>query len=183
MQTDELPNDVVALKRIIVEIHKQSAAEIARLKAEQQAAIEEAVKAAVAAILRRYYGPRSEKFDPRQLLLFGELVVDSPLDTDDTTVPIQSPGAKQCRKGRIWCYLGDEANPYTVYDYTPSRARAGPAKWLSGYEGYLQADAYGGYDGIFHSQNVTEVACWRMRGGSSTTRRTPTKSELRRCCR
>ena len=82
------------------------------------------------------------------------------IHTDDTTVPIQSPGAKQCRKGRIWCYLGDEANPYTVYDYTPSRSRDGPAKWLEGYEGYLQADAYGGYDGIFHSQDVTEVACW-----------------------
>ena len=82
------------------------------------------------------------------------------IHTDDTTVPIQSPGAKQCRKGRIWCYLGDEANPYTVYDYTPNRSRDGPAKWLKGYEGYLQADAYGGYDGIFHSQNVTEVACW-----------------------
>jgi transposase len=82
------------------------------------------------------------------------------IHTDDTPVPIQSPGQKQCRKGRIWCYLGDEANPYTVYDYTPSRSRDGPAKWLSGYGGYLQADAYGGYDGIFHSQNVTEVACW-----------------------
>jgi hypothetical protein len=82
------------------------------------------------------------------------------IHTDDTVVPIQSPGAKQCRKGRIWCYLGDEANPYTVYDYTQSRSRDGPAKWLSGYEGYLQADAYGGDDGIFHSQNVTEVACW-----------------------
>ena len=82
------------------------------------------------------------------------------IHTDDTTVPIQSPGAKQCRKGRIWCYLCDEANSYTVYDYTPNRSRDGPAKWLSGYEGYLQADVYGGYDGIFHSQNVTEVACW-----------------------
>ncbi|MEM8864486.1 MAG: IS66 family transposase [Planctomycetota bacterium] len=82
------------------------------------------------------------------------------IHTDDTVVPIQSRGAKQCRKGRIWCYLGDQANPYTVYDSTPSRSRDGPAKWLSSYEGYLQADAYGGYDGIFHSQNVTEVACW-----------------------
>lgn len=36
----------------------------------------------------------------------------------------------------------------------------GPVKWLSGYEGYLQADAYGGYDGIYHAQGVTEVACW-----------------------
>lgn len=80
--------------------------------------------------------------------------------TDDTTVPIQSPGAKQCRKGRVWCYLGDESNPYTVYDYTPNRKRDGPATWLAGYEGYLQADAYGGYDGIYHAQGVTEVACW-----------------------
>jgi len=80
--------------------------------------------------------------------------------TDDTPVPIQSPGEKQCRKGRIWCYLGDDAHPYIVYDYTPSRTRDGPAKWLQGYVGYLQADAYGGYDGIYHAQNMTEVACW-----------------------
>jgi len=82
------------------------------------------------------------------------------IHTDDTPVPIQSPGAKQCRKGRIWCYLGDAANPYTVYDYTPSRKRDGPQSWLAGFSGYLQADAYGGYDGVFHAQNVREVACW-----------------------
>jgi len=82
------------------------------------------------------------------------------IHTDDTTVPIQSPGEKQCRKGRIWCYLGDADHPYIVYDYTPNRTRAGPAAWLKGYHGYLQADAYGGYDGVYHSQDVTEVACW-----------------------
>ena len=82
------------------------------------------------------------------------------IHTDDTPVPIQSPGAKQCRKGRIWCYLGDAAHPYTVYDYTPSRGRDGPARWLAGYSGYLQADAYGGYDGIFAGGGVIEVACW-----------------------
>ena len=75
-------------------------------------------------------------------------------------MPIESPGEKQCRKGRIWCYLGDDANPYVVYDYTPNRKRDGPATWLGGYSGYLQADAYGGYDGIYHAGGVTEVACW-----------------------
>jgi transposase len=98
-------------------------------------------------------------------LLAERVRASSVIHTDDTTVPIQSPGAAsqqngQCRKGRIWCYLGDEANPYNVYDDTPNRQRAGPAQWLQEYEGYLQADAYGGYDGIFHSRNVTEVACW-----------------------
>jgi transposase len=333
---DELPNDVTALKQLILAEREQ-----------RQAAIDEAVKsridaavqAAVAAILRRYYGPRSETFDPRQLLLFGQRIEALPLDeasiadeageplvtrrvknrdrhgrqqlpehlerieiehdlddsqkacpacghercrigaevseqleyfpasfkvlkhirhkytctrcdqdgyeanlataikppqpidkglpgpsllahvavsklgdhlplyrlenifarqrvhvarstmcgwmrcagelvaplvelmvarvkqsraihTDDTPVPIQSPGQKQCRKGRIWCYLGDAANPYTVYDYTPNRGRDGPARWLAGFTGYLQADAYGGYDGIFAGGDVIEVACW-----------------------
>ena len=38
------------------------------------------MKAAIQAILRRYYGPRSESFDPRQLLLFGQHVEQMPLD-------------------------------------------------------------------------------------------------------
>ena len=82
------------------------------------------------------------------------------IHTDDTGVPVQSPGAKQCRKGRVWCYLGDGLHPYIVYDYTPDWSRAGPAGWLDGYRGYLQADGYGGYYGIYAGGDVTEVACW-----------------------
>lgn len=101
-----------------------------------------------------------ELVKPLTRLMTERIRASEVIHTDDTTVPIQSPGAGQCRKGRIWCYLGDEANPYVVYDYTPSRSRDGPAQWLAGYEGYLQADAYGGYDGIFAGGKVTEVACW-----------------------
>ena len=28
--------------------------------------------------------------------------------TDDTRVPIQSPGEGKCRNGRIWAYIGDQ---------------------------------------------------------------------------
>lgn len=82
------------------------------------------------------------------------------IHTDETRVPVQAPGAGRCRKGRIWAYIGDHQNPYIVYHYTPDRTRAGPTNWLAGYKGYLQADAYGGYDGIYHKGDVTEVACW-----------------------
>lgn len=101
-----------------------------------------------------------ELLKPLVALMMARVKQSRVIHTDDTTVPIQSPGEKPCRKGRIWCYLGDEANPYTVYDYTPNRTRDGPASWLAGYSGCLQADAYGGYDGIYHAQGVTEVACW-----------------------
>jgi transposase len=97
---------------------------------------------------------------PLVTLMISRVKRSRVIHTDDTPVPIQSPGQKKCRKGRIWCYLGDEANPYTVYDYTPNRQRDGPATWLAGFTGYLQADAYGGYDGIFTGGKVTEVACW-----------------------
>jgi transposase len=80
------------------------------------------------------------------------------IHTDETRVPVQAE--KQCKSGRIWTYIGDESNPYVVYDYTPDRTRAGPQRFLAEYKGYLQADAYGGYDGIYAHGSVIEVACW-----------------------
>ena len=85
------------------------------------------------------------------------------IHTDDTRVPVipvvPARGGK-CKSGRIWTYLGDEHHPYVVYDYTPDRTRAGPSTWLANFKGYLQADAYGGYDGIYTQGEVSEVACW-----------------------
>jgi len=80
------------------------------------------------------------------------------IHTDDTRVPVMAEG--KCKLGRIWPYIGDGDNPYTIYEYTPDRTRAGPQRFLEDYAGYLQADAYGGYDGIFTSGKVIEVACW-----------------------
>ncbi len=80
--------------------------------------------------------------------------------TDDTRVPVQREEGGPCKSGRIWTYIGDRDHPYIVYDYTPDRTRAGPSKWLDKFKGYLQADAYGGYDGIYSEGDVTEVACW-----------------------
>ena len=72
----ELPDDLALLKRIVVEQHAGDGAE---QRAQRQAAIGSR-KAAVDAILRRFYGPRSERFDPRQLLLFGHQIDSAPLD-------------------------------------------------------------------------------------------------------
>ena len=72
-------------------------------------------------------------------------------------------------KGRFWAYIGDAEHPYSVYDFTVSRGRDGPAAFLKDYQGFLQADAYGGYDGIFlgSQEKIVEVACRCMRVGSS----------------
>lgn len=56
--------------------------------------------------------------------------------------------------------IGDEDNPYAVYDYTTSRKRDGPATFLADFCGYLQADAFAGYDGIYAAGTVQQVLCW-----------------------
>ena len=88
--------------------------------------------------------------------------------TDDTPVDVQDRDRpKAMRTGRFWVYLGDEDHPYTVYSYTPNRSRAGPMEFLKDWgrdeQRYMQADAFGGYDGIYAGLaggQVIEVACW-----------------------
>lgn len=94
--------------------------------------------------------------------LMGRRVKQSKaIHTDDTRVPVQDERVEgKCKSGRLWAYLGDRTNPYDVYEYTPNRRRDGPQEFLADYRGYLQADAYGGYDGVYHKGDVIEVACW-----------------------
>lgn len=84
------------------------------------------------------------------------------IHTDDTQVKLIDKSLRSTRLARFWAYIGDANHPYTVYDFTETRQRAGPQQFLSGYDGYLQADAYGGYDGIYVESggSIKEVACW-----------------------
>jgi len=104
-----------------------------------------------AELLKPLYGSLKE-------VLFQSKVVG----TDDTGVKVLDEKLPFARTGRIWPYCGDEAHPVIVYDYTKTRERAGPEKFLEGYRGYLQVDAYAGYDALFKNpaRGLKEVGCW-----------------------
>ena len=78
--------------------------------------------------------------------------------TDDTILPMQSRG--KAAKARMWVYVGDEANPYNVFDFTLNRGRDGPKHFLAGYRGILLADAYAGYNGVVTGNEITRAGCW-----------------------
>jgi transposase len=82
--------------------------------------------------------------------------------TDDTYVTFLGGEGPGSRKGRFWVYIGPTAFPYDVYDFTEDRKRDGPSRFLASYVGYLQADAFSGYDGIYAGSGgqIIEVACW-----------------------
>jgi transposase len=98
--------------------------------------------------------------EPLYRLLRERVLRSRIIHTDDTPVKMLDPLFEHARTARFWAYLGDARNPYTVYDFTDSRKRDGPAEFLKHFRGHLQADAYGGYDGIYSGGAVIEVACW-----------------------
>lgn len=93
----------------------------------------------------------------KQVVLTSKVV-----QTDDTPVPVLDRERTRTRTGRIWTYIGDQRHPYIVYDYTGNRNREGPDEFLKDYNGYLQADAFPGYDAIYKDPRraILEVCCW-----------------------
>jgi transposase len=86
-------------------------------------------------------------------LMKSRVLKSKVIHTDDTPVDVLDKNRKETRTGRFWDYLGDKEHPEIVFDYTPSRSRDGPVKFLGSWgkdsKVYLQADAFGGYDGIY----------------------------------
>ena len=92
------------------------------------------------------------------------------LHTDDTPVKVLAPGKGKTVTGRLWVYLVDEEPwrglrpPAAFYRYSPDRKGARPQEDLEGFAGFLQADAYAGYDKLTAPVNgvpakIIHVAC------------------------
>jgi len=78
--------------------------------------------------------------------------------TDDTIMPMQNKG--KCTNARMWVYVGDDAHPYNVFDFTLDRGRDGPSRFLKDYWQVLVADGYAGYNGVVVGNAITRAGCW-----------------------
>ncbi|AIO69850.1 transposase IS66 family protein [Burkholderia oklahomensis] len=92
----------------------------------------------------------------------------SKLHADDTPIPVLAPGEKKTKTktGRLWVYVRDDrrsgsTEPAAVwFAYSPDRKGIHPQSHLAGFEGILQADAYGGFNELYERGKVREAACW-----------------------
>jgi transposase len=93
------------------------------------------------------------------------------LHSDDTTMPLIEGGRGRTTTARLWGYLGAGARqndagewvehaPSVVFEFTESRESKHPVKFLKDYQGYLQADAYSGYDILYNTGRIIEVGCF-----------------------
>lgn len=107
-----------------------------------------------------WLGQVAELLEPLHKRMARQIILSSKIHTDDTPIDLLDPGRGKTQTARFWVYVGDDSYPFTVFDFTPSRSRDGPEKFLKGFKGYLQADAFAGYDRMCAGKGVTEIACW-----------------------
>ena len=90
------------------------------------------------------------------------------LHGDDTTVPLLAKGGT-CT-ARLWTYVRDDrpfaggAPPAALFYFSRDREMAHPNRHLAGWQGILQADAYGGYNDLYRGNRdpgpVESALCW-----------------------
>jgi hypothetical protein len=101
----------------------------------------------------------AKTLEPLYDLMKTLILLCDTIHTDDTPVKVRDSERKIKVLARLWIYFGDHRRPYNVFDFTMSRKRDGPSRFLESFRGYLQADAFSGYDGIYAGGDVVEVGC------------------------
>ena len=84
---------------------------------------------------------------------------------DDTPVAMLAPGTGKTQTARLWAYGRDERPwgsaipPASWYRFSSDRKGEHPKDHLSGYTGWMHADGYAGFEDLYRSGDIREVAC------------------------
>ena len=82
---------------------------------------------------------------------------------DETRIQVlKEPNYSPTSDKWMWVTLGGPPDKQSVlFDYDPSRAQSVPVRLLDGFnDGYLQTDAYAGYNDVCRKNNLTQLGCW-----------------------
>jgi hypothetical protein len=134
--------------------------------------------------LAGWTGQGAALLDPIVTRIRETVLSSSKPHTDDMPVPMLDPGAGKTKTARLWVHAIDDrahggatnppraspagyacrslkpASPAVWFAFTPDRRAEHPRTMLKDFRGHLQADAYAGYDELYRSGRVMEVACW-----------------------
>jgi len=84
------------------------------------------------------------------------------INVDETTLQVlKEPGRRNTSKSYMWLYRGGPPEkPAIVYQYAPSRSGQVAENFIGDYEGYLQSDAFAGYDRFEGKPHIRLLGCW-----------------------
>ena len=102
----------------------------------------------------------AELCEPLMILLQKKIVAYDYAQVDETTVQVlDEVGRSNTTKSYMWCYRGGGNRPSIVYDYQETRGGYHAQQFLDKFKGYLQSDAYSGYNWAHSSKEIVPVGC------------------------
>jgi transposase len=102
----------------------------------------------------------AELCKPLVLLMQKLLIAYDYAQADETTVQVLNEvGRDNKTKSYMWCYRGGGSKPILIYEYQPTRGGYHAENFLAGFKGYLQSDAYSGYNFADKNQATIKVGC------------------------
>lgn len=103
----------------------------------------------------------AEICEPLVKLLQKNIIAYDIAQADETTVQVMNePGRANTSKSYMWCYRGGfDNNLSIVYEYHETRGGYHAEQFLSGFQGFLQTDAYVGYNFVDKNAKIISVGC------------------------
>ena len=103
----------------------------------------------------------AELCEPLVKLLQKNIVAYDVVQADETTVQVMDEvGRANTSKSYMWCYRGGGKNNLCiVYEYQETRGGYHAEKFLAGFKGFLQTDAYAGYHFVDKNLQIIPVGC------------------------
>lgn len=84
------------------------------------------------------------------------------INVDETPYQVlNEPGRRNTSKSYMWVFKGGSENrPALLYQYHPTRSGDVALDFLGDYQGYVQSDAFAGYEHLSEKKAITHVGCW-----------------------
>lgn len=102
----------------------------------------------------------AELCEPLIKLLQQNIVVNDYVQVDETTVQVLNEiGCDNQTKSYMWVFRGGGDQPGIVYEYQETRGGYHAQQFLTGFKGYLQSDAFSGYNWALNDNNIISVGC------------------------
>lgn len=103
----------------------------------------------------------ADQCEPLMTLLGRELLTGPVVNADETTVQVlNEPGRDNTTKSYMWVFRGgDPEKPVVLFHYSPTRSGEVAREVLQGYTGYVQCDAFSGYD-VLETLGMLLVGCF-----------------------
>lgn len=95
-------------------------------------------------------------------LIINEIRGGPVINIDESPLQVlKEPGRSNTTKSYMWVFCGGRSDRKAVmYQYHPTRSGQVPLDFLGNYRGYVQSDAFAGYEQVARKDGIVHLGCW-----------------------